>query len=160
MREPKEIFRNLIQVGLIVEDLDTALSNLEEIIGMGPFRIAEYPPKDEPNCERTYYESDGNYKGKFCFFHYGNIEFEVIQPVEGDNIWFDYLKENKGSGLHHLKFLVDDHQEVKEFFESKGVHRIQSGASVGINKGKSWAYYDTKEKFGFYIEVMNDLKKV
>lgn len=159
MREPKELFKNLIQIGMIVEDLDSTLQNLEEIIGMGPFRVAEYPPADEPNCERTYLEKDGDYRGKFCFFHYGNIEFEVIQPLEGQNIWTDFLKNNHGYGLHHLKFLVDDHQEIKQYFDSKGIKRIQSGASVGINKGKSWAYYDTKEKLGFYIEVMNDLKK-
>ncbi len=159
MREPKELFKNLIQIGMIVEDLDSTLQNLEEIIGMGPFRVAEYPPADEPNCERTYYEKDGDYRGKFCFFNYGNIEFEVIQPLEGQNIWTDFLKNNNGYGLHHLKFLVEDHQEIKQYFDLKGIKRIQSGASVGINKGKSWAYYDTKEKLGFYIEVMNDLKK-
>lgn len=34
----------------------------------------------------------------------------------------------------------------------------QMGASVGKNAGKTWAFYDTYDKIGFAIEVMNELK--
>lgn len=159
MRNPNEIFSRLIQIGMLTDDLDTTLANLESTLGIGPFRIAVYPPIVEQDCERYYHGIPADFKGKFCFFNFGNIEFEVIQPMGGKNIWSEFLEKNDGPGLHHLKYLVDSHDEVREHFEKLGIAEIQSGASVGVNKGRSWVYYDTYEALGFYTEVMNELKK-
>ena len=42
--EPNETFRNPIQIGLLVDDLEKVMQNLEEIFGIGPFRIVDFPP--------------------------------------------------------------------------------------------------------------------
>ena len=153
---PKEFFSRLIQVGVIVRDLDRALENYARLLGIESFRISKYPPDDEPNCERTYMGKSGNFSAKFCFFDYGNIELELIQPLSGENIWDDFLKVQGDICIHHLKYLVKDHAQVEEHFKKLGVEKIQSGASVGINKGRSWAFYDTMDALGFYTEVMNE----
>ena len=159
MKTPKELFSNLIQIGMITDDAETTLRNLEETLGMGPFRVVDYPPHDEPDCERYLFDVPADFTGKFCFFNCGNIEFEVIQPTGGENIWTDFLKKNKGPGLHHLKYMVQSHDEVREHFNRLGIKEVQSGASVGLNKGRSWSYYDTVDSIGFYTEVMNEKKR-
>jgi hypothetical protein len=158
MRTAKEIFSNLIQIGMITDDAEKTLENLEKTLGIGPFRVVEYPPKDEIDCKRFVNQMPSNFTGKFCFFNFGNIEFEVIQPTGGENIWSEFLKMNNGPGLHHLKYMIQSHEEVHEHFEKLGIKEIQSGASVGLNKGRVWAYYDTYETLGFYTEVMNEKK--
>jgi len=150
-------FEKLIQIGLVVSDLDTTLVNLQDLLGMGPFRIVSYPPKGAEDCPRVYRDQPGDFTAKFCFFDYGNIEFEVIQPLSGQNIWSEFLEKN-GPGLHHIKFLVEDMPAAARHLTSKGAPLIQSGASVGKNAGRTWAFYDTQPQLGFYTEIMNVLK--
>lgn len=150
---PKEIFKNPIQIGVLVEDLDSYLEKLERIFGIGPFRIADYPPQGEP-VEREYHGKKGNFKAKFCFYHLGNIELELIQPLEGDSIWEDFIKEH-GPGIHHIKFEVDDHEPVRKYLKEHGYEISQQGAAVGPNKGKVWAFYPCYDEIGFDVEIMN-----
>lgn len=49
-----ELFRNVIQIGMVVEDLDKTLQTFESLLGIGPFRITDYPPAGEPDCQREY----------------------------------------------------------------------------------------------------------
>ncbi len=151
---PKRVFKNPIQIGILVDDLDSYLENLEEIVGMGSWRIAEFPPAGNEDVYREYHGEPSDFKAKFCFYHLGNIEIEVIQPLEGKNIWRDWIDKH-GEGIHHIKFLVDDHEEPREYLKEKGVDVHQWGASVGINAGKSWVFYDSYDKLGFDLELMN-----
>ena len=160
MADAKELFRNPIQIGLIVEDLDKVLNNLEKYLGIGPFRIVDFPPTDVDvkELQMMYKGKPGNFAAKFCFIDLGNIELEVIQPLEGDNIWSDFLKTTpNGMGLHHIKFSTPTHEPIRKLMEENGVPVTQSGASVGLNKGKEWVFYGTDELVGFPVEVMNSI---
>ena len=152
----KKNFRNPIQIGMVVRDLETTLKNLEEILGIGPFRVLEFPPEGEENVKMMYRGKDAPFRAKFCFFDLGNIEIEVIQPLEGETIWDDFL-EKKGPGLHHIKFLLPTHGPTREYMNEKGIEISQMGASVGKNAGKEWVYYDTEDLVGFAIETMNEI---
>jgi len=151
---PEEIFRNPIQIGVLVKDLDGYLQKLNDIFGMGPFRIAEYPPKDALPY-REYHGKEGNFTAKFCFYHLGNIELELIQPLEGENIWQDFIDKH-GNGIHHLKFLVPKHKPVEEYLNKNGYQIYQQGQGVGPNKDRVWAFYPTYEDIGFDVEIMNE----
>ncbi|MHB1393338.1 MAG: VOC family protein [Clostridia bacterium] len=151
-------FKNPIQIGLIAEDLDSTLENLQNILGIGPFRIVDYPPAEKKDLKRFYKGEPSDFTAKFCFFDLGNIEFEVIQPLTGKSIWRDFL-DKKGPGLHHIKFNVDEHGSAREHFESKGIEVSQMGASVGKNEGKEWVFYNTYDAVGFAVEVMNTIIK-
>ena len=67
----KPYFRNPIQIGLIVDDLEGTLENLEKIFGIGPFRIVDFPPKGEENIKMMYHGRDAKFRAKFCFFDFG-----------------------------------------------------------------------------------------
>lgn len=151
---PKNIFTKPIQVGVLVNDLDSYLEKLDKVFGIGPFRIAQYPPVDEKPF-REYHEKEGNFVAKFCFYNLGNIELELIQPISGDNIWQDHIRKH-GQGIHHIKFLVHDHKSVEEYLNDNGYKIVQQGAAVGPNKGRVWAFYDTYDDIGFDVELMNE----
>ena len=151
---PGEIFRDPIQVGVLVRDLDACLEKLEKVFGMGPFRIADYPPAQTAPM-RLYHGEGGDFQAKFCFFHLGNIELELIQPLGGQSIWEDFLRK-RGSGIHHLKFLVPEHSAVRAHMQKNGYDVSQAGEGVGPNKHRIWAFYPTYDDIGFDVEVMND----
>lgn len=151
----KETFSSPIQIGLLVRDLDTVLKNFETILGMDHFRIADFPPSWDPDVVREYQGKKGDFKAKFCFYLWKNIEFEIIQPLEGENIWNDFLNEKGGIGLHHIKFAVESHAPVEEYFASLGIPVIQKGEGVGPNAGREWRFYDTFDQLGFDLEMIN-----
>lgn len=152
----EKLFRNVIQIGMVVSDLEKTLTNFQNLLGIGPFRISEYPPKDDPNCMREYMGQPGDFTAKFCFFHFGNIELEVIQPISGHSIWSDFL-EKHGPGLHHIKFSMDHLTPARKQLESNGFPCVQQGAAVGPNRGKVWAYYDMQDALPLCIEIMNEV---
>ena len=86
----------------------------------------------------------------------GNIELEIIQPLDGKNIWRDWIDKH-GEGIHHIKFLVPEHDDSREYLNEKSIKVIQRGASVGKNAGKEWVFYDTYDKLGFDLEIMNEI---
>jgi len=154
--DPKNTFRNPVQIGLLVDDLEKVLKNLEEIFGIGPFRIVDYPPPDLENLPRQYKGKDEKFSAKFCFFDLGNIELEIIQPISGKTIWRDFIDKH-GPGLHHIKFNVPEHDPSRGYLKSKGIKEEQLGGGIGKNAGKVWINYDTEDAIGFSIEIMNEI---
>lgn len=151
---PAQTFRNPIQIGILVDDLDEYLANLGDILGWVNWRIAEFPPEGSEDVYREYHGEQSDFKAKFCFFELGNIEIELIQPLEGKSIWRDWIDKH-GQGIHHIKFSVPEHEDSRNYLAEKGIDLYQWGASVGPNTGKEWLFYDTYEKFGFDLETMN-----
>ena len=156
-KDPKKIFKKFLHVGVVVRDLERTLNTLTNAFGIGPFKIMDFPPKDEESeIEMVYYGKPADFSAKFCFADMGNIELEIIQPISGKSVWFDFL-EKHGEGIHHIKFLVSDLQETKQYLDEYNFELTQSGSAVGVNKGKTWAYFGTEDKIGFVIEVLNEL---
>lgn len=157
--DEKQVFHSPIQLGLIVKDLDTLLKNLKDILGMEEFRIVDFPPKSAEAPMRQYHGKEGDFTAKFCFYNWGNIELELIQPVSGSSIWFDYLdKTPNGLGLHHVKFMVDTHEATDRYMAKKGILYVTGGEGVGPNAGRVWKFFDTFEKLGFDIELLNRVR--
>ncbi len=156
MNVPASVFNNPIQIGIIVKDLEKTLENLQNILGIGPFRIVDFPPEGEEDVKMIYKGEPAKFTAKFCFYDLGNIELELIQPLTGKTVWQDFL-DKKGPGLHHIKFNVPTHKPTREYLASKGIEVSQMGASVGKNAGKEWVFYDTEELVGFAVETMNEI---
>lgn len=160
MINPKDIFRNPIQIGIICRDLETTLKNFEEILGIEGFRINSFPPEGYENVTRVYHGEHEDFEGKFCFYNLGNIELEIIQPISGKTVWEDYLsKTPNGLGIHHIKFMVDHQEHAKEYFTEKGIECVTYGEGVGPNSGRIWAFYDTFSKLGFDVEILNRIRR-
>ena len=154
--EAKQIFQNPIQIGIIVRDLEALLADFRDILGMDGFRIAEFPPDGAGTPIREYHGRQGEFVGRFCFYDWGNIELELIQPVSGDSVWEDYLKTApNGVGIHHIKFMVDHHGPTDQYFAEKGISCVTAGEGVGPNSGRIWKFFDTFGKLGFDVEILN-----
>lgn len=149
---PKDMFSNCVQIGIVVADIDRAMENLTEIFGIGPFRIIEWPPADRSDFLRFYYSQPGDFTARMAFTEVGMMELELIQPLEGESIWADFIREH-GEGIHHIRFNVDDVKPVVEYLAGHGVQSAQHGS--GLRPGTTWVNFDTQDIVGFTIEIMN-----
>jgi methylmalonyl-CoA/ethylmalonyl-CoA epimerase len=152
--DPKDIFNNFVQIGVVVADLDTAIQNLNQIFGIGPFRVVDWPPLGRTDIEKYYHGEPGQYTARMAFTELGPVELELIQPLQGQSIWADFLRD-RGGGIHHIRFNVDDTQKVKSYLAENGIQAAQHGS--GIRPGTTWMNFASEDKVGFVIEVMNAL---
>ena len=148
------LFKDFVQIGVVVDDLDQRLKVLTEVFGLGPFRVIDWPPADRSDIERRYYDEPTNFTARMAFAELGPIELELIQPVAGKSIWADFLAQH-GPGIHHIRFNVLDMQPVVDYLAGHGIGIAQMGS--GIRPGTTWANFDTEASVGFTIEVMQAL---
>jgi len=147
-------FKNFVQIGVVVDDLDKSIHNLKEIFGIGPFRVIDWPPEDRSDIKKYYYGEPGEFTARMAFTELGPVELELIQPVSGKSIWGDFLRES-GGGVHHIRFNVDDIETVQSYLDDYEITPAQHGS--GIRPGTTWMNFATKDKVGFIIEIMNVL---
>jgi hypothetical protein len=151
---PKDVFREVVQIGVVVKELDRSIQILSDVFGIGPFRTINWPPADRTNIQRYYHGQPGDFTARMAFTELGPVELELIQPLEGESIWADFLEEH-GEGIHHIRFNVFELEPVLEYLAGHGIGVSQMGS--GIRPGTAWANFDTECKVGFTIEVMKAL---
>jgi len=153
-QDRRQLFQNFVQIGVVVRDLEKATGALSEVFGIGPFRVIDWPPPDRTDIERYYYGMRGEFTARMAFSELGPVELELIQPLEGDSIWADFLREH-GEGIHHIRFNVDDLNSVVAHLASHGIGIAQMGS--GIRPGTIWANFASESTVGFVIEAMKTL---
>ena len=116
--------KGINQIALVVKDLQRTVENYWSILGIGPWQISmlEAPVV----CNRTYYGKPAWAKEKMALAQVGGVQLEILEPIEGNSIYQDYITEH-GEGLHHLNFLVDDLDGTAEILAKEGFPTIQSG---------------------------------
>jgi methylmalonyl-CoA/ethylmalonyl-CoA epimerase len=141
---------SLYQIGIVVKDIDATIKYYETLFGFGPFevRYVDYPTA-------TYYGKVAGYRGKRAFFFLGPIQIELIELVDGNTIHEDFLKE-KGEGLNHLGFRVDNIEEAKKRAAECGFKIIQSFTRPD-NTG--FAYIDSDKIGGVIFEMSEKRSK-
>ncbi len=144
----------LDQVGIVVNDLDAFTKELTRLFGIGPFRVMEWPVEGiEPQA--TYHGEPGNFRMLLAFATVGKVQIEVVQPLEGENIYSDFLREH-GPGLHHFRLSVPGFEKSVEAMVSQGIQNISSG--TGVHVGSRWAYFDTTHNLdGVIVELRTRL---
>ncbi len=139
---PAEIrISQLTQVGIVVKDVEKVAQEYWNILGVGPWNIVTLSPPQFR--DQVYRGKPTSYVGKFGFAQMGQVELELLQPLQGHTVYDDFLAEH-GEGAHHLQYLVDSADEVyrrNEIMTKKGFSVIQGGR-VGDNG--AFAYYNTE----------------
>jgi len=150
----KELFKNFVQIGCIVADVEKATKNLTEIFGIGPWRIIDWPPAGRTDIQKFYHGEPGTFTARMAFAELGTVELELIQPLTGDSIWADFLRDH-GGGIHHLRFNVDELEPVQARLAQYDIVSAQHGS--GIRPGTMWMNFASEDKIGFVMEVMKVL---
>lgn len=143
---------NIRQIALVVRDVYAAIDQWSALLGVGAWDVRHFTQE----TVRDFFVDGERVTEPFDFIcavkWVGDIEFEIIQPIEGPNIYWRHLEE-KGEGLHHIKDVMPDEEipAVLERFAQEGCPVIQTG---WIDNDVHY-YLDTFDKLGLVYEVGN-----
>jgi methylmalonyl-CoA/ethylmalonyl-CoA epimerase len=148
--EQKTPFTNLLQIGVVVKDIEKTMENLSRL-GIGPF-YSKMPPRTAKSLYRgqPFVAAD---RVIIKATQLGNVELELIQPLEGGSPHREYL-ESKGEGIQHLAFAVDDLNDTVEKLTSEGSTILLEGRR---EDGSGVTYLDLGIA-GIIVEMVKHLK--
>jgi catechol 2,3-dioxygenase-like lactoylglutathione lyase family enzyme len=149
---PSFLKSGITQVAMIVRNLDQTIENYWVDLGIGPWSIYTY---GKPLVRQmSYHGQQSDYKMRMAIASLGQMQLELIEILEGDTIYADYVKDH-GYGIHHIQFLVDNVQSALAEVEAAGFKVIQDGSGFGMDGDGYFGYLDTEEKFGVTIELVS-----
>jgi catechol 2,3-dioxygenase-like lactoylglutathione lyase family enzyme len=136
-------YRSIDQVAVVVRDLDRTMKSYTEEFGIAPWAVYTFSPDWIP--EMTFRGKEQPYIMKVAFAYVGDMMYELIESVQGPNIYEEWLNEH-GEGLHHLGYYVDDIDAAIEEMEDKGYPVLQSGRGFGTDGDGAYAYFDVSAR--------------
>lgn len=141
-----KLFTGTRQFAVAVNDLPAYIKTLQEDFGFGPWECWHY------NQDTV---ADMKYRGKrldhamdIGVTPVGIVDLELLQPLTAGNTYDDFIREH-GQGLHHLCMEVEDFDRTDAALRAAGCPKVQEGTV----QGTYYAYYDCREKLGFYVEL-------
>lgn len=148
MTEEKVKLKTIDQVCVVVRDIQKAVEQYWQILGIGPWSI--YTVKPPELKDTTVRGNPTVFSMKLAFAKVGSMMLELIQPLEGESLYKEFLAE-KGEGIHHVaSYEVDDLERAISLLENRGIGVLQSGRW----KGASFAYMDTEKSLGAIVELV------
>jgi methylmalonyl-CoA/ethylmalonyl-CoA epimerase len=151
MTEPRLGNNTVVQVGIIVRDIESKAHAWSEILGLPMPEIVITDTVDKTQAE--YNGKSTTARAKLAFFHMGQLDVELIEPIDEPSTWKDQLNQH-GDGLHHIAFIVQGMQEKIAYLDSQGVPLVQRGEYTG---GR-YAYLDGMAKLGAILELLENDK--
>ena len=143
--------KKVIQLGIVVNDVGKIADNYVELFGVNKETIMFFDTRelagDWKNTE--YMGKPVKFDLKIALISHAGIQFELIEPVGGDdNPYSDFLK-NSGGGLHHVFISFDDYEEsVKALFDKK-IPILTSGELLG----GAYKFFDLTKELGLIVET-------
>ncbi len=138
------------QIGIVVRDLDEALERYVNELGATPWRCWTYGPRTVPDL--GFRGAPGEYEMRIALWGEGP-QIELIEPVRGPSIYHEWL-ERHGPGLHHMAVHVPSMDDALAEMAEAGMEPVQWGRGYGANGDGGFAYFDTVEAFGYYLELV------
>lgn len=139
------------QVAMVVRDLDAAVRSYWERFGIGPWTgYTLEPPRLK---DMTYHGEAAEFSLRHALGWSGDVQLELVQPLEGPSIFVDHLEEH-GEGLHHLGIYVEDHAGAVRSLEEQGFRLLQGARGFGAGGDGAFAYFASDDPLAAIIEVI------
>jgi methylmalonyl-CoA/ethylmalonyl-CoA epimerase len=139
----------ITQVGIIVKDIEARASAWADILGLP---VPEIRVTDTVDIAQTEYQGKpSTAQAKLAFFHLGQVDVELIEPIGEPSTWKDQL-DNHGDSLHHIAFQIKGMRDKLAFLDSKGVSLIQRAEY----RGGRYAYVDASTQLGTILELLEN----
>ncbi len=139
----------ITQVGIIVKDIEARARAWADILGLP---MPEIKVTDTVDIAQTEYQGQPSpARAKLAFFHMGQVDVELIEPIGGPSTWRDQLEQH-GDSLHHIAFQIKGMQDKLVYLKSKGIPLVQRGEYTG---GR-YAYVDATDQLGTIIELLEN----
>jgi methylmalonyl-CoA/ethylmalonyl-CoA epimerase len=121
-------------IGIAVKSLSESIAYYENVLGLKCYSIEEV--KDQ--------------KVKTAFFNVGQTKLELLESTDPEGPVCKFIA-NKGEGIHHIAFAVENIAESLAEAESKGIRLIDAVPRKGA-EGLSIGFLHPKSTFGVLTE--------
>ena len=125
---------NINHIAIAVTDIDSALSFWRDALGLGVDHIEDVPSQ----------------KAVVAFLPCGDSEVELVKPVTEDTGVAKFLAE-RGGGMHHLCFEVDDLEGMLLQLKTKGI-RLINEVAMDL-PGRKMAFIHPMSTGGVLVEL-------
>ncbi len=122
-------------IGIAVNSLEEAIPYYENVLGLKCYAIEEVTDQ----------------KVKTAFFQVGGTKIELLESTDPEGPIGKFL-ENKGQGIHHIAFAVDNTGEALKAVEAKGVRLIDKTSRKGA-EGLNIGFLHPKSTLGVLTEL-------
>ena len=126
----------LHHVGIAVKNLNTAIKNFNKSFGLKHTEIK--------NVEEE--------KVNVAFLSIGDSSIELLEPQDEESVISKFLK-NKGEGLHHITFEVDDIQFAMNKAKKAGL-QLRENKPKKLKDGRLISFINPKSIHGILIEFI------
>lgn len=127
--------KKLVHVGVAVNDLGASIATFSKLFGITDVPI----------------ETVADQKVRLAFFHTEGALIELTEPTSADSPIAKFIA-NRGEGVHHLSFEVDDIRAELARLRSDGFQLVDEEPRRGA--GGSWiAFVHPKSTNGVLIEI-------
>ena len=136
-------------VSVIVKDMDKATEYFNKLgVGLFPPTIG---PEGVPLTAQSLRGQQSHFAMdlRYAESGFGGLRFELVEPLEGESIYQEFLDE-KGEGIHHVAFMVEDLDAETQQMAEQGFTVIQTGETT---RGR-FAYFDTDQIGGVVVELI------
>ena len=134
------------QIAIVARDVRGSVKRFWEDLGVGPWSMWDLDRRTM--SEMTLYGKPADYSFRVAMTTIGEVQIELVQPLEGRSIFSEFLA-NRGGGLHHLKYKTPEMEAVVDEFKRNGGRILQS-ARIGAGH---FYYLDTEEELGVILEL-------
>ncbi len=129
------MIKRIDHIAIVVPNLEEAARFYEERLGLALTGKEEVPGR----------------KVKVGFIQIGETRIELVEPTSSDSPIAKFLEE-RGAGLHHICFEVDDIKRELERLNAEGVRLVNTTPQEGA-KGSKVGFIHPKGSGGVLIEL-------
>lgn len=119
----------ITQVAWVTDDLDATEAAVGRQFGVTAWARMGAIHFGPDTC--TYRGAPADFVAAVSLAYSGDLQLELIQPVSGESIYAEHLRDH-GPGLHHTCFEVDDIDAAVERSIEHGWDCVQRGSMAGL----------------------------
>jgi methylmalonyl-CoA/ethylmalonyl-CoA epimerase len=131
----------LHHIAVVVKDIDKAVQYYQSL-GIAMVGREVIFPEAKPKIRAKFVEI-------------GSVPIEFIQPIAGESSSYKEFLDDKGEGVQHVAFAVDDLEEEIGKLEAKGVSVLVKGKAPAAF-GSLSAHFDTRQVGDFAIQLIQE----
>ncbi|RCK74048.1 MAG: Methylmalonyl-CoA epimerase [Ignavibacteriae bacterium] len=129
------MIKNLSHIGIAVENLENSINIFKNLLNQSDYHT----------------EKVESQKVNLAIFKLQNFNLELLEPTLDDSPIKKFL-DNKGEGIHHISFEVEDIKSELERLKNNGFKLINEQPVMGA-EGKLIAFVHPKSTNGVLIEL-------
>lgn len=138
----------IVQIGLVVHDAAATAARYEQLLAVQDWFLNEV---DSGQGKGENFHHRGRVieaKARIAWTRIGNVELELIEPLDEDSVYAEFLREH-GSGIHHVMFGCADFDACSRRFTEEGIKELAGGELQQTR----FKLFDARDSLGLICEI-------